>query len=446
MTFAKNYLTLHIGNVGLNYEFKRTECNNFVSIFTNSIIKNINSLTNIYEMPMKKLFLSLLLAMSVAIPFQATPYKKIVFPDIPGYKTLKGDFHIHTVFSDATVWPTTRVQEALMEGLDVICITDHAETRLQKNILNGYFNPEKVDRNTSYEIAKKAGGKNLIVIRGAEITRGMPPGHWNCLFTKDNNAICKESEKFNDNEVKAMEAGLKEARAQGAFTMWNHPMWEKQAPDTTIMWPEHKKLLKEGYMKGIEVVNHLCGYSPESFQWALDNNLTMFANSDCHSPFFTMVDYENGDHRPVTLVFAKEKNASGVREALDNQRTAVFAYGNVYGREDFVKPLFEESVKVENLKVSASEMSFTLHNYTTMTVELNKGKGSEKFYYPRYISIPPMGTVTVKVRPLLVNNKSQKFTPDEKIVANFKVINFLVGPDKPLNFSVEGVAPQPKKK
>ncbi len=41
MTFAKNYLTLRIGNVGLNYEFKRTECNNFVSIFTNSIIKTL---------------------------------------------------------------------------------------------------------------------------------------------------------------------------------------------------------------------------------------------------------------------------------------------------------------------------------------------------------------------------------------------------------------------
>ena len=26
-------------------------------------------------------------------------------PDIPGYITLKGDFHMHTPFSDGTVWP-----------------------------------------------------------------------------------------------------------------------------------------------------------------------------------------------------------------------------------------------------------------------------------------------------------------------------------------------------
>ncbi len=39
--------------------------------------------------------------------------RKINFPDIPGYKTLLCDFHQHTVFSDGSVWPNIRVQEAL---------------------------------------------------------------------------------------------------------------------------------------------------------------------------------------------------------------------------------------------------------------------------------------------------------------------------------------------
>ena len=30
---------------------------------------------------------------------------KINIPDILGYKTLKCDFHMHTVFSDGMVWP-----------------------------------------------------------------------------------------------------------------------------------------------------------------------------------------------------------------------------------------------------------------------------------------------------------------------------------------------------
>jgi len=51
----------------------------------------------------------------------------IEFPDIPGYKTLKCDFHQHTVFSDGHVWPTIRVAEASEDGLDAIAITDHLE-------------------------------------------------------------------------------------------------------------------------------------------------------------------------------------------------------------------------------------------------------------------------------------------------------------------------------
>ena len=362
---------------------------------------------------MKKI-LSLLCAAAVIVPAWGLSPNKMVIPDIEGYKTLKGDFHIHTVFSDANVWPATRVKEAIWEGLDVIAITDHVDTRLQKYLQNGIFNPEKVDRNTSYDIAKKDAGKNLIVIRGGEISRGMPPGHWNCLFTQDNNKICDAAEKFDDNEMKAMSAGLKEAHAQGAFTMWNHPHWEKQAPDTTIMWPEHKQLLKDGYMNGIEIVNEFCGYSPEAFQWALDNNMTIFGNSDAHSPFFYMEDYENGTHRPVTLVFSKEKNEAGVREALNNQRTAVVAYENVWGRENVLRPLFNACVKVENLKVTGSEMSFTLKNVSSIPITLEKGKGSEEFYYPRFVEIKPMSTTTVKVRRLLKNNKSVKFDPVRK--------------------------------
>lgn len=48
-------------------------------------------------------------------------------PQVDNYKILKCDFHMHTVFSDGTVWPTTRVEEAFREGLDAISITEHLE-------------------------------------------------------------------------------------------------------------------------------------------------------------------------------------------------------------------------------------------------------------------------------------------------------------------------------
>ena len=61
-------------------------------------------------------------------------------PDIAGYETLTGDFHIHTVFSDGKVWPDVRVNEAWRDGLDVIAVTDHLEYRPHGKKIEGDLN------------------------------------------------------------------------------------------------------------------------------------------------------------------------------------------------------------------------------------------------------------------------------------------------------------------
>lgn len=380
---------------------------------------------------MRKFILSMFVAATASFSVSATTPNKIVIPNIEGYKTLKGDFHIHTVFSDATVWPTTRVQEALWEGLDVIAISDHVDSRLQKQIKAGLFDAEKCDRDRSFEIARKAAGKKLLVIHGGEISRGMPPGHWNCLFVSDCNKICEEAEKFDDDEFKAAHAGLKEAKAQGGFTMWNHPNWEKQAPNKTEWWKEHTQLYNEGYMNGIEVYNKFAGYCPEAHQWALEKNITMFGNSDAHTPFFYMIDYLNGQHRPITLVFATEKTEEAVRDALDHQRTAVYAEEMVYGREDMLRPLFEACVKVKGVKFSDKQVSFTLVNKSCIPIRLRKAPGSEKFFYVRNYELRPFETITVTVKPLIKDHQYQKLT-DKHVEVNFIAETFQIGPDKPL--------------
>ena len=53
--------------------------------------------------------------------------RAIEFPNIPGYLTLKCDLHMHTVFSDGSVWPDIRVEEAVKDGLDAIATTEHLE-------------------------------------------------------------------------------------------------------------------------------------------------------------------------------------------------------------------------------------------------------------------------------------------------------------------------------
>ena len=64
---------------------------------------------------------------------------ELQFPDLPGHVTLKCDFHMHSVFSDGSVWPTIRVEESWRDGLDAIALTDHVE-----------YQPHRTDVNTNY--------------------------------------------------------------------------------------------------------------------------------------------------------------------------------------------------------------------------------------------------------------------------------------------------------
>ena len=161
-------------------------------------------------------------------------------PDVPGFLTLQCDFHTHTVFSDGKVWPDIRAEEAWREGLDAIAITDHLEYLPHRKDL-----PPNHER--SFEIAAPHGEKlGLIVIRGSEITRKMPPGHLNAIFLKASAPL--DTPDWRD--------ALKAARAQGAFVFWNHPAWRGHQKDGVARWyPEHTEILEAGLVQGeVEVL------------------------------------------------------------------------------------------------------------------------------------------------------------------------------------------------
>ncbi len=241
---------------------------------------------------------------------------EIAIPDIPGYQTLKCDFHIHTVFSDGKVWPDIRVNEAWQQGLDALAITDHIEYRPHKEILKG-------DLNESYKIARKAAdGIGFIVIKGTEITRDKPLGHLNALFVDD---------VIPMDVADPLEA-INEARKQGAFIMWNHPGWPD---DKSTVYPVHEQLIREKKIDGVEVFNSV-EYYPVIFDFAAANQLAFMANSDIHN--LITGDYGTG-LRPMTLVFATEKSEKGIKEALFAKRTAAFFHGELAGKPEFLEPL-----------------------------------------------------------------------------------------------------------
>jgi hypothetical protein len=317
--------------------------------------------------------------------------KEIRIPEIPGYRVMKCDFHLHTVFSDGTVWPENRVNEAWEEGLDAIAITDHIENQPSKRHVGG-------DHNSSYEIALAAAReKNIILVRGGEITRKMPPGHLNAIFLTNVNLL-----DVSD-PVKALEA----AKKQGAFIFWNHPGWKEQQPDTCKWMPMHQMLSDKGLINGIEVFNEK-EYYPVVLEWCLSRNLTIICNSDIHDVTAKVYDLDKG-HRPMTLAFVKKRDAESLREALFQNRTLAFFNNKLAGKEELLKALFTASVSIRPTGILNSDKIELIEfkNISSVPFDIETKSGTA-------FSIPAESTIL--------------FAPDPDESKEIHVTNLFTGP------------------
>jgi predicted metal-dependent phosphoesterase TrpH len=291
--------------------------------------------------------------------------RPIHFPDVYNYLTLSTDLHIHSVFSDGYVWPNIRVQEALLDGLDAIAVTEHLE-----------YQPHSADiphpdRNRAYHLAlEEAKSHDLLIIRGSEITRGAPVGHNNAIFIEDANPLLKEK----------AEDSFKEARKQGAFIFWNHPAWTAQnSQGNPVLSAFQKERIKSDELHGIEVVN-FGAFAEESLALALEQDLTILATSDVHG--LIEWDYSNkGLQRPVTLVFAKERSLAAIHEALIEGRT-VAAYNDLLiGRKEYLEPLLLKSISIEGVHYipNTKIVELTITNQTSSDLLL-ENKSDYTFY------------------------------------------------------------------
>ena len=236
--------------------------------------------------------------------------RKEFFKSPDGVFLISSDLHIHTVFSDGEVWPSIRVKEARREGLDLISLTEHLEYLSYKNDI------DIKDRNRSFQISNAMLTKNepLMIINGSEITKPMPPGHFNAVFVKDSNLL------INPDGEKAMI----EANKQGAFVFWNHPNWVENRDDAIARLDKlHERLLQKKLFHGIEVVNEHT-YSEEALALALENNLTIMGTSDIHGLIDWTFDKEKNHHRPITFIISKNITKRSIRDALFSQKTFVW--------------------------------------------------------------------------------------------------------------------------
>ncbi|MFB6248405.1 MAG: Sb-PDE family phosphodiesterase [Salinibacter sp.] len=340
---------------------------------------------------MKRL-LPVLLAVLLALPAPLLAQhthggaRAIQFPDVDGRKTLQVDLHTHTVFSDGSVWPDIRVQEALRDGLDAVAMTDHLEYQPHQDDI------PHPDRNRSYEIARQeAEDHDLLVLNGSEITREMPPGHANAIFLKNANPLLKDDPM----------AVFREAKRQGAFIFWNHPMWTAQKPSGIPSLTEmHRTLIEKGMLNGIEVVNEH-RHSAEAMRIALEHDLTMLGTSDVHGLIDWDYEVHNGGHRPVTLVFAEKRSKEALKSALVAGRTAVWHHNTLIGREKYLRPLLDASLSIAGARYQedTSVLEVRIENRSDAEYVLDS-RGDAPFHSRSdLVRIAPRDTTRLLVKP-----------------------------------------------
>ena len=339
-----------------------------------------------------------------------TPVRtEILIPQVCGYNVYKSDLHTHSVYSDGQVTPQYRIMEAWLDGLDIIAVTEHIEYRPNEKIFYDYlkeyaekeYNPvtkgldegnPMVDLNYAVKESQKEAAKyGMLIIPGTEITRnGTDVGHFNALFTSDNNLI------YDKDPVQA----IRNAKAQGALVMHNHPGWTRK---NISMTEAEEQAYGEGLIDGVEVMNATEFY-PGVIDRVSEGNMFIAANTDIHAS--TAVEYNvYGETRPMTLILAKDKSLDSIREALEAGRTIAYGFGHLCGSEEFLLDLFKASVTIA--PVDGKKVALT--NMTSIPYIIKKENGNP-------VRIAPFSTYNTSI-------------PENAETLSLTILNLWIGAD-----------------
>ena len=317
--------------------------------------------------------------------------QEIILPNVNGYTPYKADLHIHSTYSDGVMKYTGkgRIYEAWRDGLDVIAVTDHMGIKNYAD-KQGVETPESAKKKKGArptqavnDAVKTAEGYGILVIPGVEIT-GSPQtlGHFNALFTTDNNTI------YDYNPIQ----NIRNARAQGAMIMHNHPGWRQS---TLEMNEFVKSVYAEKLVDGVEIMNGAFFY-PRAIETAKENKIFFAATTDIHGT--TGETYREVGHlRNMTIIYAKDLTSEAIREGLESRRTLAYSFGVLAGEEKLLRDFFEASIETRKLAVVVGKnkkksQRVSLINKTSIPYTLQFGKGNP-------VILPALSSIIVSVKP-----------------------------------------------
>lgn len=351
-----------------------------------------------------RVFFAVLLLSSVTASAPGQTRDPLPVPDAGPYKTLKCDFHMHTVFSDGEVWPTTRVTEAWRDGLDAVAITDHHIYRPHKaDVKEDIARPHEI----AQPLAQQLG---MILIPAVEFAEG--DLHANALFVTDANAF----KELN------LADGFALAQKQNAFVFWNHPGWKatpKWFAPIAAAYDAHQ-------LHGVEIVNGRSFY-PEAYPWIGEKKLSILSNSDVHAPIDA--DYRRRE-RPLTLVFVERADAGGIREALLAGRTAAWMGGELWGSETLLRGLWEGAVTLSGNQLASRRGGLMLQNRSAIPFRVKVAK------VPAWLSVRTWDIVEERTTGFVVSAGNS--APAGKTAASIEleITNLHIGPGRNLTVTL----------
>lgn len=339
-------------------------------------------------------------------------------PDVNGYKVIKADFHLHTIFSDGQVLPSVRIMEAYSEGLDAMAFTEHVEN-------HRYREDVKTNIERSFELSQDDAKRHgLTLIKGAEISRMTPPGHFNAIYVQDTKDYIRTREVGDfDTDKEA----IRKAARQGAFIFWNHPGWKEKSIEGSYEWlPFIQDMVKEGAVQGIEVINGF-SFHKKALDWCVDNNLAVLGTSDTHQTTQLQYDFSKDYiHRTMTLILAKSSRASDIREALDNRRTIAWAGKYLAGKEENLQALFSACVKLqpshyfEETKKGTKIFYYVIKNESDLyfEIELEGAREGKVVLGPNHSTIISAKEGTTQIAATILNTYIRS---DKNLQCNFSL-------------------------
>ena len=244
-------------------------------------------------------------------------------------RPLKGDLHMHSIYSDGRATPFAMVMASLNAGMDFVSITDH-------DSYEGSLNA----------IAKaKQNNIDILVLRGEEVSVGgkqdmsISQGNGHILSINANTSIQDQridSEKYEKELQEIVQVLEKEdidknidtshyakniwvinkiKEAEG-ISILAHPNWVYRDGKYHLHQAFYKEMLKSSHLDGVEAFGEekIKEHNNMTHLTALQTKnkhkyLAPFANSDAHDS-----DHEIGDR--FTIIFAKERSASSLIDSM----------------------------------------------------------------------------------------------------------------------------------